>query len=264
MKENRLGILFSVTVHACVIPLLVAASFSAPRGPIKVVEVDFSLLKEEVREYPAREARKEGTQRRPRIRGGSTPKRMVGLERPDQVNQGAVPPKEHADPPPAPTIVTASDAQGETVVPGLAASYADSSMSDDSHRTYGSGAGTTHGSGQGGGPGGQGGGQGSGHGTGEGLTEGSRDYTYIRDAVMRNVRYPEEALRSGIEGKVLLSFIVLENGATSKIQVVSTSGSRLLDQSAREAVALTRIGRKVPYRVVVHLPVVYKLQGVKG
>jgi len=81
---------------------------------------------------------------------------------------------------------------------------------------------------------------------------------------MKNIRYPDEAMRLGIEGKVLLSFIVLENGRTGSIEVIGSSGYRLLDQSAKEAVALTRIGRKVPYRVVVRLPITYRLQGSEG
>jgi TonB family protein len=59
---------------------------------------------------------------------------------------------------------------------------------------------------------------------------------------------------------VLVSFKVLENGRTTEVKVVRSSGSRLLDRSATEAVARTRVNRKVPYRVVVHLPITYRLR----
>jgi protein TonB len=100
----------------------------------------------------------------------------------------------------------------------------------------------------------------AGQGTG-GRLEGGSNYYYIRDMVRRNIVYPEKARRMGIEGKVLLSFIVLENGATGEIKVISGSGHRILDQSAKEGVEKTVIHRKVAHHVVsVTLPIVYKLQ----
>jgi len=59
---------------------------------------------------------------------------------------------------------------------------------------------------------------------------------------------------------VLLSFIVLENGTTKEIKVMQSSGHALLDKSAKEAVALTRISRRTPYRVAVSLPITFRLQ----
>jgi TonB family protein len=97
----------------------------------------------------------------------------------------------------------------------------------------------------------------------EGLAEGSENYRYIRDAILKNLRYPERARRLGLEGKVLLSFVVLEDGTTSEIKVLDGSRHRILDESAREAVAETRIARKVPYRVVVRLPVTFRLHRMK-
>jgi len=48
--------------------------------------------------------------------------------------------------------------------------------------------------------------------------------------------YPIEALRQGIEGTVLLSVLVDENGKPLQVIVVHGSGSHLLDQAAREHV----------------------------
>jgi TonB family protein len=122
----------------------------------------------------------------------------------------------------------------------------------------------TDGQGHGIGTGGSGGqGMGGNGGGGEGIRAGGRDYAYIRDSVMRHVRYPDEARRRGIEGKVLLSFVVLEDGSTARIRVERGSGSRLLDESARRAVAGTRVERRVPYRVAVHLPVTYRLDDAR-
>lgn len=95
--------------------------------------------------------------------------------------------------------------------------------------------------------------------TGEGIKGGS-DYYYIRDMVMKNIKYPERARRMGAEGTVLLSFIVLESGVTREVKVIDGSGFRLLDESAKEGVEKTVIQKKVPYRVMVTLPITYRLQ----
>jgi protein TonB len=260
MKESRWGIITSVTVHACAIPLLVAGSLVVPQRLVKVVEVDFSLLQDRPREHTAPEAQRKAFVKRPQApKGGGASNGTAKPAGSGKENQEAIPPKE-VEPPREPAIVTASDAMSETVVHGVAATYADATGSAGALQSHGGFPGGRGDSGQGGGSGrGQGGGQG-----GDGLTEGGRDYNYIRDAIMRNIQYPDEAMRLGIEGKVLLSFIVLENGTTGRIEVVNSSGYRLLDQSAREAVAITRIDRKVPYRVVVRLPITYRLQGGRG
>jgi len=262
MREDRLGMIASLTVHSCVIPLLIAASFSLERRPVKTVEVDFSLIKDQLTEYSVPQAIKKPPKRGPQIRRGEALSgRMTEPVRRAQKNQEVIPAKEEVEPPPSPTIVTASDTQSETVIHGVAATYADSTGAVNSLRSHGGPIDGASGEGRGGGLGdGNGGGQGSVQGAGGSLSEGSRDYNYIRDAVMKNTRYPTEAIRLGIEGRALISFIVLENGTTGKIKVESSSGYRLLDESAKEAVAITRIYKKVPYRVAVHLPIAYKLR----
>lgn len=255
MKEGRLGIITSFAVHACAIPFLVAVTFTVAQKQVKVVEVDFTLVNQ-------RPAEKKSVMKKPQLVKSGAPKKS-GTKKtagPGTENREAVPPKEEVEPPREPTMVTASDTMSDIVVRGTAATYADASGTAASLQSHGGFPGGTQGSGRGSG---QGGGDGNGQG-GNGIAEGSRDYNYIRDAIMKNIRYPEEAMKLGVEGKVVLSFIVLENGRTGSIEVVHSSGSRLLDQSAKEAVAITRIGRKVPYRVVVRLPVTYRLQGSKG
>lgn len=253
MRESHLGIIASIAVHSFIIPLLVAASFALDSRPGKVLEIDFSLIKDREIEQPASETRKQGSGRSAQIRtgeaeSGKTDKRAGSVPG----NMAAFPAKERVDRPAAPTDVTASDPRSDTVVHGTEATFAESPGI----------TGSLHGDGDGVGAGGRGrGGHGAGPGNGPGVVQGGRDYNYIRDAVMRNIKYPDEAIRLGIEGRVLISFIVLENGTTSNIEIVNGSGYRLLDDNARGAVAITRIHKKVPYRVVVHLPVTYKLRG---
>jgi len=202
------------------------------------------------------------------------PKRIVEPDRPVKQNPETIPAevqiepspvptivtasdpaKEQVEPSPVPTIVTASDAQGEMVVHGTPATYAGSSGSGNSLLGHGRSAGESEGA--------EGGGRDIGK-SGEIMLEEGKDYNYIRHAVMKNIGYPERARRMGFEGKTLLSFMVLENGTTSQIKVEKSSGYRLLDDSAIEGVARTVISQKVSYRIVVRLPITYRLQVSKG
>ena len=249
MKENHLGTLVSVTVHSCLIPLLVAASLSVQNVPVKVVEVDFSLIKNQPRMNSTLDSGKKIIEAKPVLLKGKKASRSISeMDHPVQGSSQTVPVKEGFETSPVPTIVTASDDQGEMIVHGTPATYTGSSGTGKFLQPHGSLSGSLKGSGQGTGQG------------GESLTAGSKDYNYIRDAVIKNVKYPERARRLGLEGKVLLSFIVLENGTTKEIKVMQSSGHSLLDGSAKEAVALTRIARMVPYRIVVNLPITFRLQ----
>lgn len=94
---------------------------------------------------------------------------------------------------------------------------------------------------------------------GEGFSK--ADLSYVRGAVHGNIRYPEKARKRGIEGKVELSFVILENGATSDIKVVGTSGHWMLEESAKEAVARTRIRKTVPFNRRITFNVYFNLNG---
>ena len=298
MRENYLGTTISILVHSCVILLLAAASFAVQDSPVKVLEIDFSLMMD-----PAKgslpKVEKEIIEKKPRILKGETmPKRIVEPDRPVKQNPETIPAevqiepspvptivtasdpaKEQVEPSPVPTIVTASDAQGEMVVHGTPATYTGSSgvtASDAQGEMVAHGTPATYAGSSGSGnsllghgrsacesEGAEGGGRDIGK-SGEIMLEEGKDYNYIRHAVMKNIGYPERARRMGFEGKTLLSFMVLENGTTSQIKVEKSSGYRLLDDSAIEGVARTVISQKVSYRIVVRLPITYRLQVSKG
>jgi protein TonB len=298
MRENYLGTAISILVHACVILLLAAASFAVQSKPVKVVEIDFSLMNDPAKGFPPK-VEKEIIEKKSQIlkaeKGSSRivePYRFV-KQNPDTVPAkvqveplpvstiatASDPAKEQVEPSPVPTVVTMSDAQGEMVVHGTPATYAGSSgltasdaqgekVTHGMPATYAgsSGPGRSlqgHGGSAGGSEGAEGGGRDRGKG-GETMLEEGKDYNYIRHAVMKNIRYPERARRMGFEGKTLLSFMVLENGTTGQIKVEKSSGYRLLDDSAIEGVARTVISQKVTYRVVVRLPITYRLQVSMG
>jgi protein TonB len=114
------------------------------------------------------------------------------------------------------------------------------------------------GSGQGGdGAGRGGGGYGLDFGSGG---SGALEFAFIRHDILKNIRYPEKARRLRWEGRVVLSFSVLEDGSVKGVAVVRSSGFPVLDENAKVAVARTAFSRPVTRRLDVVLPVEYRLQ----
>ncbi len=269
MKETRMGILASVTLHAFVISLAAALSIGAQSTyrPIKTVVLDFTVLKDHVGPVGdghgspgQKERRKEG---HGPTRLDTTPEKPVAVSRKQNVPRIT----EILD------AAKTSSGKGNmetTVFDPEGVPVILSNTTNPAHRGGGSGiesvlsggsgtgmrnAGSGH---DGSGGGGGGSGSGSGGAGGDGIS-GRRDYLYIRDTVLKNIKYPEKARRMGIEGKVLLSFVVLESGTTSEVKVVRSSGSCILDENAKETVERTKIARKTSYRAAVSLPITYKL-----
>ncbi len=82
-------------------------------------------------------------------------------------------------------------------------------------------------------------------------------------ALQKNIRYPEMARKAGIEGRVIVQFIVNEDGKVENPRVIRGIGGGC-DEEALRAVsnALFKPGRQrgIPVRVQYSLPVIFKLQ----
>lgn len=82
-------------------------------------------------------------------------------------------------------------------------------------------------------------------------------------ALQKNIRYPEMARKAGIEGRVIVQFIVNEEGEVENPRVIRGIGGGC-DEEALRAVsnALFKPGRQrgIPVRVQYSLPVIFKLQ----
>ncbi len=61
-------------------------------------------------------------------------------------------------------------------------------------------------------------------------------FTYIRDKIMNHLSYPVVARRMGWEGKVMVSFVICEDGGINSIKIIQTSGFGLLDKNAMELI----------------------------
>ena len=83
-------------------------------------------------------------------------------------------------------------------------------------------------------------------------------------AIQRAVRYPANALRNGVEGKVFVSFVVNPKGEVTDVKIVKGLGSGLDEETIRAINALPRFipgkqnGREVS--VAFTVPVTYKIQ----
>jgi len=107
---------------------------------------------------------------------------------------------------------------------------------------------------------GRGTGGGGGQGTGKGGGINLADYNYVREAVMKNITYPEKARRMGLEGRVIISFVINEAGFINDVKILKSSGYALLDEAVREALFKVHQFRKKPERLFVQLPVEFRLR----
>lgn len=58
----------------------------------------------------------------------------------------------------------------------------------------------------------------------------------VKSIIDKRKSYPEEAKRFGVEGKVNLRLIVSEDGSVKSVEVVSSSGSKILDREATKLI----------------------------
>jgi protein TonB len=68
----------------------------------------------------------------------------------------------------------------------------------------------------------------------------------IKRAIERVWEYPETALQSGLEGKLILEFTILENGTMLGPRLIRSSGSLDLDEEAIRAVRAAAPFRPIP------------------
>lgn len=83
-------------------------------------------------------------------------------------------------------------------------------------------------------------------------------FAYIRDVIMKNLSYPPLARRMGWSGKVLVSFVVMDDGSVEQPRVVESSGFSVLDKNAVETVLRVSPFPRPPVRAELVVPIVYK------
>ena len=77
---------------------------------------------------------------------------------------------------------------------------------------------------------------------------------------MRNLTFPATARKLGWTGKILVSFIIMEDGNVEEINVLSGSGHDVLDNNVVTAIRRTAPFPEPPVRAQLVLPIVYSLR----
>jgi len=85
------------------------------------------------------------------------------------------------------------------------------------------------------------------------------NFTYIRELVQKKAAYPATARRLGLEGRVTVSFVVSADGSIRELKVTDSSGKKMLDESAVDAVRKAAPFPPPPIEAVLLIPVTYKL-----
>jgi len=82
------------------------------------------------------------------------------------------------------------------------------------------------------------------------------------EAIMKNVAYPKSAKDTGIEGKVIVKFVVDEKGNVSSTEVMKSVNDEL-DKAALDAIKKTKftpgIKDNKPVKAEVTIPIMFKL-----
>ena len=81
--------------------------------------------------------------------------------------------------------------------------------------------------------------------------------------IMKNIKYPEQAMKEGIQGRVAVSFIVEKDGSISNVRPVHSVHSLLNKEAVRvvESMPKWTPGKQngKPVRVRFNVPVMFKL-----
>lgn len=88
----------------------------------------------------------------------------------------------------------------------------------------------------------------------------SEHFAYIKDIIQQNISYPSRARRMGWQGRVVASFVVLENGEASGIKIAQSSGFPVLDNNVIATIKEVAPFPKPPVKAELHVPILYRLQ----
>lgn len=103
--------------------------------------------------------------------------------------------------------------------------------------------------------------KGGGYGSGEAEAFLASKLSLISQIVQQRISYPYMARRLGLEGKVVVSFLLTKGGEVKEIRVEESSSHKLLDENAVETIKKCSYLFPVPpLDVKVRLPITYRLE----
>jgi periplasmic protein TonB len=109
-------------------------------------------------------------------------------------------------------------------------------------------------------------GMGGGKGTGSGPSKKAdvdrylkENYQYIRDLILKHLAYPSMAKKMGWEGRVTISFVIMESGRAESLRVARSSGYTILDDNVVETIKEVQPFPKPPAAARISIPIAYSL-----
>jgi len=86
-----------------------------------------------------------------------------------------------------------------------------------------------------------------------------QNFEYIKILIQKNIVYPAMARRIGLTGKVVVSFMITENGRTENEKILISSGHNILDNNVIETIRMVEPFPKPPVRAELRIPILYSL-----
>ncbi len=84
-------------------------------------------------------------------------------------------------------------------------------------------------------------------------------FDYIKNDIQKKIIYPGIARKKGWQGRVLISFVILEDGSVIDIQIIESSGYSLLDKNAVKSVLSAAPFPTPPVKAEIIIPISYAL-----
>jgi periplasmic protein TonB len=249
MNRQACGLLISLISHTVVIFFAVVIGTTSALMNTKSVVIDLSIL-ESVINSPGPEALAA-----PKV---SEPEKPKPVEKPKIVQRIRQLEKKVDTEPSEPKIVTPVEAQGP--VPIASAEVPKTQPLTETLPGGGDQSARGTGVGEGGGWGGSG--NGSGGISADALRKKylSEHFAYIKTIIQENITYPARAQRMGWQGKVIIDFIIMENGNATDIKIAQSSGFEVLDDNVIKTVEAVAPFPKPPVRAELRVPIIYQLK----
>jgi|LQYC01.1.fsa_nt_gi protein TonB len=250
MNRQARGFLISLIIHTVVIVLAVVIGTTSASMNTKPVVIDLNIL-ESVVNSPG-PPKEEKVLPAPKAPEPEKPKPIAKPKRVQKIRQLEKKPDEFSEP----EIVTPVEKEG----PVLIASTEVQKTQPLTETLPGIGDQSARGTGIG--EGGGLGGSGTGGVSADALRKRylSEHFAYIKNIIQENITYPARAQRMGWQGKVIVDFIIMENGNASTITIAQSSGFEILDDNVIKTVEAVAPFPKPPVRAELRVPIVYRLE----
>jgi len=254
MKRQACGFGLSLIIHTVVIVLAVVIGTTSASMNTKPVVIDLNILESVTNSLgPPKEDPVPKALPAPKAPEPEKPKPVEKPKRVQKIRQL----EKKAEVSSEPKIVTPVEEQGPVPI-----------ASDEVPKTQPltetlSGTGDQSASGTGAGGGGGSGGSGTGGVSVDALRKKYlvEHFAYIKDIIQKNIIYPQIARRMGWQGKVIIDFIILENGKAYQISISQSSGFEVLDDNVIKTVKAVAPFPRPPVSAELRVPIIYRFAG---